>query len=977
LDYNLTSCRYKEINDLNIDHRAIKLHVNQASHPNKRISHRNTAQHHLSFYKREMQIPTPDNRFTHIVSLLLAGIAVLMLVLTPFWAVQWYRTPFLGMVLEPNNVVSQIKEPTWPARNNGVVFADRLLALNGQPISGSDTIINFMQQNGTKPVRVSFSHRAGGTFELTITPLVHPPFADLVTYFVIPYVVGLAFLAIGLWTYTLRRDLRASRALLAFLSGLSVMTSGFLDMDTTRHAVLLWALSLGVSSAGLAHLALLFPQPVSFVLRWPRLRFLFWGIFFLLAVPTTLAIIRPSDPYFYINTWQWGYLFITVAVSLFLGLLVYRLFDTHLPFVRQQSRVIIFGAIIAFLPAVSYIAPLAFGVFTPFYAWLIFPALIVFPLSITYAILRYRLLDVDRFFSRALAYLVTIGAALAAFYGLLILFSIFVENQLRASDPLVIAAYLLVLVVGLNPLRALIQRGIDRLFYRSPADYRRALSSLSRSLVITPDLTQTLRTLEAQITQALSPEKFLIYLYNDDLGEYLPHATQDISVPPYEVGDPLINVLASSRAPIWFPTNGPLPQPLQGGADIYRRLMGFTFVPLNYEGKLSGFMALGPRRSGDLYNGDDLDFLAAVAAQSTLALENARLFSNLHHTLDQTLEMKNLMDDIFSSVAAGIITTDLKRQITLFNRAAENILGVPMQSALGRQLVNALPGLGNDLANAAENTLARGESTLSTELNYSLPARGDLVLRLSVSPLRDAYLDTKGATFVFEDLTERRKLEAERELIRRTFGRVVAPRVRDRLLANPDNLQLDGAQQLVTILFADLSGFTPFSENQAPEHVFSVLNQYLSLAAQAILEQEGTLDKFIGDAVMALWNSPDPQPDHALRAVRAAQKIIERTKAIHRDFDDPTHHLFFRIGITTGRVMVGNVGTDELFNYTAIGDTVNLAFRLQSSAKNGQILLEKSTYDIVAEHVKASPLDPIIVKGRAQAAEIYELEGLK
>lgn len=917
------------------------------------------------------------NWFVHIPALLLAGIAVFMLAITPSWAAQWYRTPFLGMLLEPNNVVSQIMESSWPARSQGVVFADRLLALNGQPISGADTLIEFMQQNGTKAVQASFSHRAGGTFQLTLIPLAHPPFANLFTYFIVPYGVGLAFLAIGLWTYTLRRDLRASRALLAFTSGLSVMTVGFLDMDTTHHTVLLWALSLGVVAASLAHLALVFPQPLHFVIRWPRLRFIFWGIFLLLAVPTTLAIIRPTDSYFYITTWQWGYLFITLAVTFFLGLLIHRFFASDLPFVRQQSRIIIFGAILAFMPAVFYIAPLAFGIFTPFYAWLIFPALIVFPLSITYAIIRYRLLDVDRFFSRALTYVVTVGTALGAFYGLLALFSIFIQETFHASDPLVIASYLLVLAVGFNPLRALIQRGIDRLFYRSPADYRRALSNLSHSLVITPDLAQTLHTLEEQITQAIAPEKFLIYLYNDELGRYLPHATHADSAPPYEVEDPLIDLLATSRSPVWLPPNGPLPQPLQIGPEAYRRLAGFTFVPLHYENKLNGFMALGPRRSGDLYTHDDLDFLAAVAAQSTLALENVRLFSNLRRTLDQTLEMKNLMDDIFSSVAAGIITTDLKRQITLLNRAAENILGVPMQTAIGHQLAIALPGLGDDLAKVAESTLTRGESTLSTELCHNVPPRGDLVLRLSVSPLRDAYLDTKGATFVFEDLTEQRKLEVDRELIRQTFGRVVAPRVRDRLLANPANLQLDGAQQLVTILFADLSGFTTFSEKHAPEQVFSILNRYLSLAAQAILEQEGTLDKFIGDAVMALWNSPDPQPDHALRAVRAAQKIIDRITAIHGDLDDPAHRLFFRIGIATGSVMVGNVGTNELFNYTAIGDTVNLAFRLQSSARSGQILLEKSTYDIVAGHVDATPLDPITVKGRLQPAEIYELKGLK
>jgi PAS domain S-box-containing protein len=388
-------------------------------------------------------------------------------------------------------------------------------------------------------------------------------------------------------------------------------------------------------------------------------------------------------------------------------------------------------------------------------------------------------------------------------------------------------------------------------------------------------------------------------------------------------------------------------------------------------------MMLGPRRSGDLYTSDDLDFLAAVAAQSTLALENVRLFANLRHNLDQTLEMKNLMDNIFSSIATGIITTDLERCVTLLNRAAENILGVEVSKVIGEPLAQAVPGFGTDMANAANGTLNKGESFISTELNNQVPERGDLYLRLSVSPLRDAYLGTKGATLVFEDLTERHKLEAERERIRKTFGHVVAPRVRDRLLANPDNLQLDGAKQIVTALFADLSGFTPFSEKHNPEMVFSLLNQYLSLAARAILEEEGTLDKFMGDAVMAIWNSPDPQPDHALRAARAAVNIILHSKEIHRSLDDPEQRLMFRIGITTGPAMIGNVGTTELFNYTAIGDTVNLAQRLQASAKSGQILLEKTTYKIIADYVIVTQFDPITVKGREQAAEVYELKGLK
>jgi PAS domain S-box-containing protein len=913
----------------------------------------------------------------HVPPLLLAGVALLMLVLAPFWAAEWYRTPFLGMLIEPNNIVSQLSSPGWPARSNGVIFADRLLALNDQPIPNASAYMDFLQQNGTKPVLASFTRRAGGAFQLTINPLAHPPLGDLFTLFIVPYLVSIAFLGIGFWTYTLRREQRASHALLVFTASLSIGMSLFLDMDTTRHAVLLWALALTASGASLVHLSFLFPQPVRFVRRWPILRWMGWVVFLLLAGPITMAIQRPPDPYFYISTWQWMYLFFTLGFVLFLGLLIYRVFSSELSHVRQQSRVIVFGAMIAFIPMLYYVAPLAFGAFTQFYAWLFFPALIFFPLSITYAIIRYRLLDVDRFFSGAITHLLALVVALAGFYGLLELFSFLLQRAIPTTDPFLIAVYLLVLVIGFNPLRRSIQQGIDRLFYRSPADYRRALTSLSRSLAIMPNLDQTLRILEDQIMQALAPEKFVLYLYNDDLGEYLPHATRQDSALPFQVEEALIQMIASAQAPLWFPTDGPLPAPLQDSMEAYRRLLGCTFAPLHYEGKLIGFMLLGPRRSGDLYTSDDLDFLAAVAAQSTLALENVRLFANLRRTLDQTMEMKNMMDDIFASMATGIITTDLDRNVTLLNRAAENILGVDVSRVIGEQLGKAVPFLGLYLEDAASDTLSNGGAVIGTELSHKVPDRGDLYLRLSVSPLRDAYLGTKGTTLVFEDLTERHNLEAERELIRKTFGHVVAPRVRDRLLANPDNLQLDGVKQTVTTLFADLSGFTSYSEKHDPETVFSVLNHYLALAAQAILDEEGTLDKFMGDAVLAIWNSPDPQPDHALRAARAALNIVRRSIEAHRNFKEPEQHMTFRIGITTGPAIIGNVGTVELFNYTAIGDTVNLAQRLQASAQRGQILLENTTYEIIKDYVEAQALDPIAVKGREQAAEVYELKGLK
>jgi len=466
----------------------------------------------------------------------------------------------------------------------------------------------------------------------------------------------------------------------------------------------------------------------------------------------------------------------------------------------------------------------------------------------------------------------------------------------------------------------------------------------------------------------------VVYLYNDEQLEYLPHASYEDSAPPYAMDDPLMGLLRDAPAPIWLPPSGEFPATINDGT--YVHLAGYTFVPLRYKDKLIGFLALGARRSGDLYSSDDLDFLSAVAAQSTLALENARLFTNLKLTLDQTLEMKNLMDNIFASIATGVITTNIEQEITLFNKAAEKILGIPLEKVLGKPLQDALPEFYPQLEYPTQKALGEDSPSIVAEVSPHLKTRGDIHLRLSCSPLRDAYLATKGTTIFFEDLTENRRLEAEQERIRTTFGRVVAPRVRDRLLADPSNLRLDGAEQTVTILFADVSGFTSFSERKSAKDVFELLNNYLDMAAQSILEEEGTLDKFIGDAVMAIWNSPDPQEDHALRAVRAAQKMTQRVAAAHAKLTDSAKHLTFHTGIATGVAMIGNVGTRELFNYTAIGDTVNTANRIEAAAKPGQTLINKAAYDLVSKHVIADELEPVKVKGREERIHVYDLRGI-
>ena len=198
----------------------------------------------------------------------------------------------------------------------------------------------------------------------------------------------------------------------------------------------------------------------------------------------------------------------------------------------------------------------------------------------------------------------------------------------------------------------------------------------------------------------------------------------------------------------------------------------------------------------------------------------------------------------------------------------------------------------------------------------------------------------------------------------------------DRLIAGFEKVTLGGRRQEITILFADIRGFTSFSERMPPEKLVEVLNQYLSLAAQAVLDYEGTLDKFMGDAVMAFFNAPLPQPDHVERAVQAAIAMQEAIAAHCRQLKEDLR-LSFGVGINVGEAVVGNVGTARLMNYTAVGDSVNLAKRLQEAAQAGQILLSQSVYERVKNVVRARALPPIQVKGRSNPEKVYEVLGLR
>lgn len=216
-----------------------------------------------------------------------------------------------------------------------------------------------------------------------------------------------------------------------------------------------------------------------------------------------------------------------------------------------------------------------------------------------------------------------------------------------------------------------------------------------------------------------------------------------------------------------------------------------------------------------------------------------------------------------------------------------------------------------------------------------------------------------------------RALEDEQSRMRDTFERFVAPSVVAKALdEDAGEVKLGGARQEITVLFADIRGYTKFSENVEPERVVELLNAYLSVAATTIIGWEGTLDKFFGDGLMAIFNAPVPQPDHVHRASEASIALMSAVKEINADTG---FNLSYSVGINVGEAVVGYIGTRYAVNYTAIGDTVNLAKRLQEYAAPGQILVDESVVKRLGKQVQARPLGDLRVKGRSTPAHAYEL----
>ncbi len=439
----------------------------------------------------------------------------------------------------------------------------------------------------------------------------------------------------------------------------------------------------------------------------------------------------------------------------------------------------------------------------------------------------------------------------------------------------------------------------------------------------------------------------------------------------FTVSRSVVNEVAQSGQPIVTTNAQNDPRFSDQESIVSYALRSILCVPLKVKDVVTGAVYVDNRIRAGLFAESELTLLSAFANQAAEAIEHARLFEQVRATLAEITGQKELLENVFTSIASGVITTNAAGRLIICNQAAERILCLERAAVLNAPLADVLAPLGPEFIAAAERVHAT-EQRVSLELEPEIPGRGKAVLVLRLSPLRTPDEAASGLTILIEDLTDTRRREATLAEIRRYLPPAMVENIRE-----IDTIELGGEEREISVVFADVRGFTSFSEQIEPETLMTIINRYLEVSSDAIHLYEGIVDKYMGDAVVGLYNTQlNPQEhDHALRAVRAAMSMLYDLEALH-ELLPPQYRLWYGIGIDTGYAVIGNVGTQERKEFTALGTPLNHAKKLQETATRGEILISAETFSRIRHQIAAEPVERTF-RGEDTPQTLYKVLGFQ
>jgi len=385
------------------------------------------------------------------------------------------------------------------------------------------------------------------------------------------------------------------------------------------------------------------------------------------------------------------------------------------------------------------------------------------------------------------------------------------------------------------------------------------------------------------------------------------------------------------------------------------------------------------------FNRRRFHFLDSYTKLASGVMQTSLLFTENRESNQKISSLERYQENVFNSMTNMVVTTDATGHIYFFNEAAAQEMGMK-ENDIGRSLDNSFRNaLSSNTLKTINKSLQEGNEILGLEGIYRSEEK-ELDYSLNITPLKGPRGKKEGLTLLFTNQTREKELKQtvhavseERRVIKDMFARYMSQEVMASLMESPDDIKLGGDKRQATVFFADIRGYTSFSEGRDPQQIVEILNEYFSEAVEHVVKYKGYIDKFIGDCIMAIWGVPmPPEKDDAINAVSCALAIQSMVRSAKRKFfRKDASRLRIGIGINTGPLVAGNLGSMQRMDYSVIGDTVNLAARLEGVAGADEVIISKTTRDLLGNIFDLEERPPVKVKGKEKPIQIYQVLGLK
>lgn len=529
-------------------------------------------------------------RTSRVMTLTAMAFAIVALIVTPLLAIAWSHQPFPGFLMEETLVVNEMGGEGWTGRAAGIDYPQRLTRLGGHPVTTEaevDAVLSSLSVG--QAVSIFTLSPEGKTRLFPAVRLFTFPVVDLIRLFWVPYLVGLAYAAIGIWIYQLKGMSRPGRALAFFCFATSLSCTLFFDAASSHVVSALWLAALALLGGTLISLGLRFPVEWPPVVQRPWLLAVPYGVSMALAAWGFVAL-HAANPWAYIPNRYAVYLFTVVAAVFFLTIMVLRARRIESATVRRQARIVLLGSILAFAPIGIWFLGTISGPWFTLDVALFLPPLIIFPFSVAIAIFRYRLLEVDDLVNRAVLYGV-VTAILAGVISVSIsLTQRFFLNVTGEKSDIAVIITTLIVVSAFEPIKGRVRAFVDKRLKEAPdtTEELQEFGTNVRSYIEISDPDQIVWRLLEEAAHSLQAQSGVLSLVTD--GELQPICT-----------------VGRWSGEAWMA------------------------VPLEWAGERYGVLALGPRQDGTQYTRRECDVLEQVARQVAGAVYVSRAFHHPAH----------------------------------------------------------------------------------------------------------------------------------------------------------------------------------------------------------------------------------------------------------------------------------------------------------------------------------------------------------